>query len=343
MVCLFPICFRFLRFVQASQSVVLRLLTILFIGSIVLGQGNIISENSFTAYDEVLASTDKLITIVPVAGGLFNMGSPEDEAERRKDEGPVHAVRLSDFWISTLEIPWDVYELFVYRNADSPAENQAEATLEIDGISGATMPYVNYNKPGYPAINITQYAASQFCKWLTAKTGHYYRLPTEAEWEYACRAGSEDAFYFGTTSKSIASYALYKGNSDGKLHKGGMKEPNALGLYDMHGNVAEWVIDRYDQNGYPHHTDMVTDPFQLGEELYPRVVRGGSYKDKPARLRSAARGYSKTSWKKRDPQSPKSLWWHTDAIHVGFRIVRPTALPAQSELTKYWIEPIKEY
>ena len=221
MVCLFPICFRFLRFVQASQSVVLRLLTILFIGSIVLGQGNIVSENSFTAYDEVLASTDKLITMVPVAGGLFNMGSPEDEAERRKDEGPVHAVRLSDFWISTLEIPWDVYELFVYRTADSPAENQGEVTLEIDGISGATMPYVNYNKPGYPAINITQYAASQFCKWLTAKTGHYYRLPTEAEWEYACRAGSEDAFYFGTTSKSITSYAWYKGNSDGKLHKGG--------------------------------------------------------------------------------------------------------------------------
>jgi formylglycine-generating enzyme required for sulfatase activity len=271
------------------------------------------------------------------------MGSPEDEAERRKDEGPVHAVRLSDFWISTLEIPWDVYELFVYRTADSPAENQGEVTLEIDGISGATMPYVNYNKPGYPAINITQYAASQFCKWLTAKTGHYYRLPTEAEWEYACRAGSEDAFYFGTTSKSIASYALYKGNSDGKLHKGGMKEPNALGLYDMHGNVAEWVIDRYNRNGYPHHTDMVTDPLQLGEELYPRVVRGGSYKDKPARLRSAARGYSKRSWKKRDPQSPKSLWWHTDAIHVGFRIVRPRALPAQSELIKYWIEPIKEY
>ena len=321
----------------------MRLLTILFISSIVLGQGNIVSENSFTAYDEVLASTDKLITMVPVAGGLFNMGSPEDEAGRRKDEGPVHAVRLSDFWISTLEIPWDVYELFVYRNADTPAENRGEITLEIDGISGATMPYINYNKPGYPAINITQYAASQFCKWLTAKTGHYYRLPTEAEWEYACRAGSKDTFSFGTVSKSIASYAWYKGNSDGKLHKGGVKEPNALGLYDMHGNVAEWVIDRYNRNGYPHHTDMVTDPLQLGEELYPRVVRGGSYKDKPARLRSAARGYSKRSWKKRDPQSPKSLWWHTDAIHVGFRIVRPRALPAQSELTKYWIEPIKEY
>ena len=122
-----------------------------------------------------------------------------------------------------------------------------------------------------------------------------------------------------------------------------MKEPNALGLYDMHGNVAEWVIDRYDRNGYPHHVDMVANPFQLGEELYPRVVRGGSYKDKPARLRSAARGYSKRSWKKRDPQSPKSLWWHTDAIHIGFRIVRPRTLPNQSELTKYWIEPIKEY
>ena len=271
------------------------------------------------------------------------MGSPKDEIGRRKDEGPVHAVLLGDFWISTMEIPWDLYELFVYRNADTPAENRREVTLDIDGVSGATMPYVNYNKPGYPAINITQYAASQFCKWLTAKTGHYYRLPTEAEWEYACRADSKDNFSFGPSSESIASYAWYKGNSDGKLHKGGMKVPNALGLYDMHGNVAEWVIDRYDRNGYPHHADMVTDPFQLGKELYPRVVRGGSYKDKPARLRSAARGYSKRSWKKRDPQSPKSLWWHTDAIHIGFRIVRPRTLPNQSELTKYWIEPIKEY
>ena len=321
----------------------MRLLTILFIGSIVLGQSKIVSDNSFTAYDEVLAGKDKLITMTPVAGGLFNMGSPEDETGGRKDERPVRAVRLSDFWISTMEIPWDVYELFVYRNADTPTENQGEVRLEIDGVSSATMPYVNYNKPGYPVINITQYAASQFCKWLTAKTGYYYRLPTEAEWEYACRADSKDTFSFGPLSKSIASYAWYKGNSDGKLHKGGMKEPNALGLYDMHGNVAEWVIDRYDRNGYPHHNDMVTDPFQLGEELYPQVVRGGSYKDEPARVRSAARGYSKRSWKKRDPQSPKSLWWHTNAIHVGFRIVRPRALPAQGELTKYWIEPIKEY
>ena len=325
------------------MTVVLRLLTILSICSIVLGQGNVVSEKSFTAYDEVLTSTDKLITMVPVAGGLFNMGSPKDEIRRRKDEGPVHAVLLGDFWISTMEIPWDLYELFVYRNADTPAENRGEVTLDIDGVSSATMPYVNYNKPGYPAINITQYAASQFCKWLTAKTGHYYRLPTEAEWEYACRAYSIHTFSFGPARKSIDSYAWYKGNSDGKLHKGGMKEPNALGLYDMHGNVAEWVIDRYDRNGYPYYVDMVANPFQLGEELYPRVVRGGSYKDKPARLRSAARGYSKRSWKKRDPQSPKSLWWHTDAIHIGFRIVRPRTMPNQSELTKYWIEPIKEY
>ena len=325
------------------MTVVLRLLTILSICSIVLGQGNVVSEKSFTAYDEVLTSTDRLITMVPVAGGLFNMGSPKDEIGRRKDEGPVHTVLLADFWISTMEIPWDLYELFVYRNADTPAENRGEVTLDIDGISSATMPYVNYNKPGYPAINITQYAASQFCKWLTAKTGHYYRLPTEAEWEYACRAYSIHTFSFGPARKSIDSYAWYKGNSDGKLHKGGMKEPNALGLYDMHGNVAEWVIDRYDRNGYPYYVDMVANPFQLGEELYPRVVRGGSYKDKPARLRSAARGYSKRSWKKRDPQSPKSLWWHTDANHIGFRIVRPRTLPNQSELTKFWIEPIKEY
>ena len=153
--------------------VVLRLLTILFIGSIVLGQNNIVRDSSFTAYDEVLASKGRLITMVPVAGGLFNMGSPKNEAGRRKDEGPVHAVRLSDFWISTMEIPWDVYELFLTRNTDHDQNLKGVVKVDIDGVSGATMPYLNYNKNGLPVINITQYGASQFCKWLTAKSGNY--------------------------------------------------------------------------------------------------------------------------------------------------------------------------
>ena len=111
----------------------------------------------------------------------------------------------------------------------------------------------------------------------------------------------------------------------------------------MHGNAAEWVLDYYNPKGYSDYIDTQIDPIHFAQKLYPRVVRGGSYKDGPARLRSAARGFSKDMWKRRDPQSPKSLWWHTDALHIGFRIVRPKLMPKKNELEKYWIKSIKEY
>ena len=302
-----------------------------------------IDNPKFEKYDEILYGTEQNIRMIPISGGEFKMGSLESEKRRRKDEGPIHQVVISDFWISSLEVSWDLYEIFLLRNIDSLSVHNDIYSIDIDAISGATMPYVNYNQPGYPVINVTQYAASQFCKWLTAKTGNYYRLPTEAEWEYACRAGSEKAYSFGEAGISIKRYAWYKKNSDGKLQKGGLKEPNALGLYDMHGNAAEWVLDYYNSQGYSMNDDVQIDPVQFADRLYPRVVRGGSFKDGPARLRSAARGYSKELWKRRDPQSPKSLWWHTDALHIGFRIVRPKYIPKKKELEQYWIKPIKEY
>ena len=302
-----------------------------------------IDNSKFAEYDETLIGTDQRIRMIPVSGGEFRMGSLESERRRREDEGPTHQVFVSDYWISSLEVSWDLYELFLLRNIDSLLVDNERYNMDIDAISGATMPYVNYNQPGYPVINVTQYAASQFCKWLTAKTGNFYRLPTEVEWEYACRAGSKEAYSFGKASVSIKRYAWYKKNSDGKLHKGGLKEPNALGIYDMHGNAAEWVLDFYNSQGYSINNNVQIDPVQFSERLYPRVVRGGSFKDGPARLRSAARDYSKELWKRRDPQSPKSLWWHTDAVHVGFRIVRPKSIANKNDLEKYWIKPIKEY
>ena len=98
---------------------------------------------------------------------------------------------------------------------------------------------------GLPVGNVTQYAASQFCKWLSAKTGHFYRLPTEAEWEYSARAGSSTAYYFGDDPKMIEQYAWSFENSEDSYHPVGQKKPNAWGLYDMHGNVAEWTLDQY--------------------------------------------------------------------------------------------------
>ena len=299
--------------------------------------------SAFNVYDQDISGSHFKIHMAPIKGGTFQMGSPKREKDRKKDEGPVHDVTVDDFWMAEVEISWDIYELFLNRKIDHAATTKGNIDLDIDGVSGATPPYVNYNKNGLPMINVTQYAASQFCKWLTAKTGHYYRLPTEAEWEYACRGGTATAYSFGAKTRQINQYAWYEGNSNGKLHKGGLKKPNQYGLYDMHGNAAEWVLDSYDSEAYIAWEEGVKNPIKKNRALYPRVVRGGSFKDEPDRLRSAARGYSTRVWKQRDPQIPKSLWWHTDATHIGFRIVRPRNEPPQKGLHKLWVRPKKEY
>jgi len=300
-------------------------------------------QSNFTLYEQNIFGSDAKIRMVPVNGGRFTLGSPKNEKGRNKDEGPVHDVLVDDFWMAEIEVTWDLYELFLNRTSDQAKGEKGNIQIDIDGVSGATQPYVNYNKNGYPTINITQYAASQFCKWLTAKTGNYYRLPTEAEWEYACRGGSQKAYSFGNKSKNITKYAWYNKNSDGKTHKGGQKLPNAHGLYDMHGNVAEWVLDSYSPETYIVWGKEANNPVKKNQALYPRVVRGGSYKDDLNKLRSASRGYSTHRWKQRDPQVPKSLWWHVDATHIGFRIVRPRIEPKKEDLNKMWVRPKKEY
>jgi formylglycine-generating enzyme required for sulfatase activity len=192
-------------------------------------------------------------------------------------------------------------------------------------------------KRGYPAICMTQHSARTFCKWLSAKTGRYYRLPTEAEWEYACRAGTSTAYHFGDDPSQLEEYAWYYDNSDEKYHRVGQKEPNPWGLHDMHGNVSEWVLDQYIPDFYSQHAgEVVKDPLAIPTKLYPRVVRGGSWDSDPEALRSAARQGSDESWSQQDPQSPKSIWYHTDALGVGFRIVRPLVEPSEEEKAAKW-------
>ena len=146
-----------------------------------------------------------------------------------------------------------------------------------DAVSKPTKPYVEMSfgmgKDGYPAISMTQHAASKYCQWLSAKTGHFYRLPTEAEWEYACRAGTTTAFWFGDDGEKIGDYEWYADNADFKYQKVGTKKPNPWGLYDMHGNVAEWVIDAYDAAGYQSlENGDRANPFRFSDKLYPRTV-----------------------------------------------------------------------
>ena len=296
---------------------------------------------SLENYEETVLGPEKTLKMVAIDPGNYAMGDTNDEFGTKKDQSPKHRVYVEAFWMSDKEISWDIYQEFLYRDKDHIlADDYGDVILDIDGLSAATMPYVNFNKPGYPVINVTQYAASMFCKWLSAKTGRFYRLPTEAEWEYACRAGTITPYSFHPSL--IDEYAWYADNSKGTFHQSGLKKPNPFGLYDMHGNVAEWVLDHYDPKGYNSNLDS-GHFFLRKESIYPRVFRGGSWRDTWEVLRSSERKYSSAQLKKRDPQLPKSLWWHTDASHIGFRVVRSNKKFNLDEMNFFWGEPIQEY
>ena len=170
---------------------------------------------------------------------------------------------------------------------------------------------------------MTWHAAMEYCRWLSAKTGKNYRLPTEAEWEYGARAGTKSAYSFGDDARALGDYGWTRENSAERPHPVASKKPNAWGLYDMHGNVAEWILDQYDPGYYAKVQAGAVGPVLLpGNHRFPHVSRGGSWDDEAKVARSAARRGSTPEWSRRDPQSPKSIWWHTDATFNGFRVVR---------------------
>lgn len=289
-----------------------------------------------TRYVETIPGTGVQFELVPIPGGTFTMGSPAGEAGRREDEGPEHEVTLKSFWMGTTEVTWDEYDQFAFSHdikrkqlQKTDLAKQPESEKVADALTRPTPPYADQTfglgHDGQPALCITWHAAMEYCHWLSTKTRRTYRLPTEAEWEYACRAGSKTAYSFGDASQ-LKDYAWYVQNSDGKPQKIGTKKANAWGLRDMHGNVAEWCLDRYDSVFYATFKSGLPalSPVLLPTgERYPHVVRGGSWDDDPSFLRSAARRTSEEDWSMLDPQQPKSIWWHTNATFVGFRVVRP--------------------
>ena len=299
------------------------------------------SERKMKPYTETLAGTQGSFDMVPIPSGLLLRGSPEAEDGRETLEGPQLNVEIPAFWMARLEVSWDEYRQFMLQldlereRAPIPQDEYADA------VSRPTPPYVpmdfGMGTDGYPAISMTQFAARHFTKWLSYRTGRFYRLPTEAEWEYACRAGTQDRFSF-TGEQDLPKHAWYRENAERRYHRGGQLTPNPWGLHDMHGNVAEWTLDALAT--YPSEVAPGDQP-HWPEELYPRAVRGGSFTDPPEKLRCAARRGSSPAWKARDPQIPQSIWYHTSARFVGFRVVRPLTPPAVEEWGRYW-EPDDE-
>jgi formylglycine-generating enzyme required for sulfatase activity len=302
------------------------------------------SEAEMKKYKEVLAGANTTFEMVPIPGGKFMMGSPDGEQGRGEDEGPQHEVEIEPFWMGATEVTWDGYETWSFELDIKRRKFGGLKPTELDPfadlVTRPTAPYTDMTfgmgKEGYPAICMTELAAKMYCEWLTAKTGRYYRLPTEAEWEYACRAGTTTAYSFGDDAAQLGDYAWIKENSSKKYQKVGQKKPNPWGLYDMHGNVSEFVLDGYAEDAYEQLAGGTSkNPFNPPQELYPRVARGGSWKDEPAACRSARRIASAEEWKEQDPQIPQSRWYFTDATFVGFRVVRPLRAPTEEELEKY--------
>ncbi len=307
------------------------------------------SAGEMERYENTIPTTGVKYSMVPIPGGEFLMGSPPDEEGRLDDEGPQHQVSIEPFWMGEFEVTWDMYNPFmitaVPRNKDgSPIKIEPDAEL-VDIVSAPTAPYTEMSfgmgLDGYPAISMTQHAANKFCQWLSAQTGHFYRLPTEAEWEYACRAGSTGPFH--CPPGELTEYAVFETDLNNPTLSGyakvGTKKPNPWGLFDMHGNVMEWCLDQYTPDAYGARSGggvTVIDPLVFPRTLYPRVARGGSWYDPAVDLRAARRWPSEEAWKQQDPQLPKSIWYHTDAIWLGFRLVRPLKVPDVQRMHALW-------
>jgi formylglycine-generating enzyme required for sulfatase activity len=302
--------------------------------------------SSMDKYTETIPGTDFSFDMAPIPGGTFAMGSADAEKGRGEDESPVHQVSIEPFWMATHELTWKGYELWglsVDAHQRKHDKKYVDTPLDklADAVSNPTEPYTDMTfgmgKKDRPAICMTQLSAKMYCMWLSAKTGKFYRLPTEAEWEYACRAGTTTAYHFGDDASKLGEYAWFEKNSGFQYQIVGKKKPNPWGLYDMHGNVSEWCLDQYDAAYYKKLAGKTTaSPLNIPTELYPRVARGGSWDDPPAKLRSAARRGSDEEWKQQDPQIPKSVWYHTDALFNGFRVIRPLNPPSAEDIEKYW-------
>ena len=266
---------------------------------------------------------------------------------------PIPSDEIAPFWIGKYEVTWELYRAFMEngkpRNLDGTLDRDGDrSTLEAPEIrEGETLSDIVSQPPppyeaqhfemgqgyaaGWPAIGMSQHAASKFCEWLSAQTGRYYRLPTAEEWEFACRAGTDTTYSFGDDPAQLDDFAWTYDNANFSYQKVGRKKPNSWGLHDMHGNVAEWCLD-----GNLRSIDIPVDGPPQRDTF--GVIRGGSYADKnPAEsMRCDSRIPADPSWNASDPGNPKSIWYLRDNQSIGFRVVRPLTLPELATMHNLW-------
>lgn len=318
------------------------LVSLLFMSLGLIAQPTPLNPNH-QSYEQKINGTKLSFRMQAIPGGVFKMGS----ISGKDDEKPVHDVKLDAFWMSAFEVTWDLFEPFLYKDYEL-TQSMENIPENVDAITRPTKPYLDMTfgmgKVNHPALAMTQYNAIQFCKWLYARTGVFYRLPTEAEWEYAARAGEQSDYFFGDNASLLGEYAWYKSNSGEETQEVGQKKPNPWGLYDIYGNVAEWTYDQYIDSYSAFANKLSINPVVIPEQLYPHSIRGGSYMDEAPDLRSAARFASDPAWKQIDPQIPKSNWWMPEAPFIGIRLVRPAVPPTKEAIDAYYNkEPIEDY
>lgn len=303
---------------------------------------------AFESFTEYIPGTIVSFNMKAIPGGSFSMGSPDSEPFRKEEEGPVRKVTVKPFFMAEIETSWDEYLAFFSETLSEgrPIPEEVRATNSIaqtaDAITGPTPPFGAPDQGwGYgkrPAITMTHYGAEVYCQWLSAKTGKKYRLPTEAEWEYAARGGTQTPYFFEGDPKSFSSqgfwrkifapdtavinhYVAYSLNGGTKTKEPSAVGANPFGLKHMLGNVMEYCSDFYAPDAYAQTGAEVSDPKGPAEGA-EYVVRGGDYTRDASELRSASRDYSRhDQWLKTDPQQPKSIWWYSDTRSVGFRVV----------------------
>jgi formylglycine-generating enzyme required for sulfatase activity len=300
-------------------------------------------------YDETIPGTSVRFTMIPIPG-------------RELTEGPQFIVEVPPFWMGRCEVTWGEYRtymdalwVFLERSGEDP---QTPAAFGADAVTAPSFLYepefVNARvEANRPATGMSQYAARQYTKWISKLIGRFYRIPSESEWEYACRAGTTTPWHSGARSESLEDVAWYVGNAREKTHPVGQKRANAWGLHDMHGNVAEWVMDEVVAEGYARQAAVpepvhIRDAIQWPMRLEPRAVRGGAFYDEPSECRSAARRQSKDrKWNELDANIPPSPHWFMEGepCGLGFRIVRPLDCPLAAEQERWWeadVESVKK-